>query len=348
MPHTEPSRVEIFRTSRIHFFPDAVPAADFDFVRRLYRIFLNRDPEFTSFVDPLNSVALRVKYLFRLMGSAEAQHIHPSYRNALECFARALGYTAAIKDVTAAIFRSYPSMELLLKDMDDISEIIEENSKNTLGGGASLMTSPSSKEDAANAAGALQSTSAEAASAPMTSLMTPDLVSDAFIILLKRPPTETELGHYAALYRAGRLDLQKLLSMITESEEFGIKALTLDQPSRHVAGTVISTLMQRDPGEGAVGAYSGALQDGYALKSFLNELLDSAEFRARLNLAPVTTSGHNLKDFGRMLDGMLVAKLALSGCAIPPAGGSETAITGERIRSMILTLSTPDAGMPLN
>lgn len=340
MQQIEPQRVEIFRGSRIRFLPGAVPADDFDFVVGIYKCFLNRRPEFSTFDDPLDTLALKAHFVFQVMGSTEAQIAHGhDYRLLLESLAQILGYTNNARDVAQIIHNAYNSLDLLIADGLAIAEIIQRNSNGAshekasdVGRNINLQADTTSDTSNTNA---ITTIKAE----PLS-----NLVSEIFESVIRRAPSENETAYYARHVTDGAIDVKGLISEIMDSSEFGSRALMHTTVARHVAATVITTMMERDPGEEAINIYAGAIQNGYALDKFLKELLGSPEFMSRMGAnRPVATaaSGDSEGQLGQLAEGLIVAQLAKRGCAfpLPPRDAGAPRITPERVRSMLHTLA---------
>jgi hypothetical protein len=171
-----------------------------------------------------------------------------------------------------------------------------------------------------------------------------NVVAAIFETVLNRGPDDAALKSYSHALATGALRPLLMVRELLGSDEFGAQAARHAPVARHLARTIITILMSRDPGSDTVDAYSAALQSGYGLADFMQELLSSPEYAQRVGRAEAIVEPGAAAPFelGRLAEGLIAEHLTSEGCrlATPPGdSASESFVANERMRSMLQTLS---------
>ncbi|WP_332117940.1 hypothetical protein [Azorhizobium caulinodans] len=320
---TEDRAIDLMYLGRIRFSSSVSALSDSDFSRHVVRSagHLGK-PAQTSAAKGAEG---RAQFVFDALFGEPSLPLE-TYRAALSALGAGLGYVR-LDDFAALFAAIFPEPDALLAHREGICRAIAENG--ALGLGADVDTDLLRLKRAAFPwifAGPTRSR-----------------VEALFNILLRRPPQADELDRLEDAVRAGDLDAAGVVHLLVTSDEFGPQAIAGAAVARHVAGTVLETLMKRDVGEVAVSAYSQSIQNGYPLSGFLEELINSPEFRGRigaLGSAAPAVQQDNLAPLTRLAEGLLVEHLAERGCAFPaaPPLGVESS-SPEQLRSLLFTLA---------
>ncbi len=109
----------------------------------------------------------------------------------------------------------------------------------------------------------------------LISARAPDLVKAAFIGLLRREPEPEAMDSYSREL-SEKMDLSAILADIIGSNEFREKTTAL--PSKEVVREIYLSLLQREPDQAALEAYSARLRSPNDLAGILVEMVRSSEF----------------------------------------------------------------------
>jgi hypothetical protein len=169
------------------------------------------------------------------------------------------------------------------------------------------------------------------------------MTADAFRRVLKREPEESALDAFSGALLSEALTPHELVLNLIESEEFGTRAQYHPTVAHHLARTVITTLMARDPGPEAISAYANSIANGYTLESFLNEMIGSGEFLGRIGAVQTVTSSPVISyELGQLIEQLIVSHLVNEDLhiATPPRELKRRPPVSEgRMRTMIHTLA---------
>ena len=185
---------------------------------------------------------------------------------------------------------------------------------------------------------------AEQSSSPMSAEAARSIVAEAFRLIFKRDAEESALEAYSdALMNAGVLTLDMIRSLI-ESDEFGVRAQYHPVVARHLARTVITIFMDRDPGPDTISAYANSIANGHTLESFLREMITSNEFLSKngAGCPPSMASPLISHDISELAEQLIVARLVNDGLHIsaPPQRTRERPpVSQDRMRAMLHTLA---------
>lgn len=161
---------------------------------------------------------------------------------------------------------------------------------------------------------------------------TVDVVGAVYGRSLGRAPDPQGLAFWVDGVDSGQFTLERFIVEVSESPEH--QALTR---SRVQAVLVYLGLQQRTPEPGGLAFWTGRLDDGLPLRTFVADVLALPEYRARFAIAPTLTAqvvatGLNIPwDIESLPDGSLLVTERTGRLQLVPAGGGEPfAITGDQ------------------
>jgi tetratricopeptide (TPR) repeat protein len=162
------------------------------------------------------------------------------------------------------------------------------------------------------------------------------VVAELFEILLKRPPDHEALESYSRALATGALQPASMMRNLLASEEFGHRAALHASVARYFARTIIISMAGRDPSDNELNAYSGALERGYALEDFLQEMMGSPEIQARVGRPLVSF------ELGQLAEALIAAHMTAEGCSLmfpSQAADGRPSVSEAQLRSMLHTLA---------
>ena len=185
-------------------------------------------------------------------------------------------------------------------------------------------------------------------------------VNRLYQIILHRDADEAGLKFHVERLGRGEIELADLVQEFLDSEEYVFWFSMRENVARKIVETLMMSLTGRDPGPGAINAYTQAMTAGYSLIEFVNELTASPEFVAK-HQAVSAGSHHNVPvELSILAQDLIAAQMAKEGCviALPPIAvqgsmpSSSTELAG-LIRTLAMlsfsnraATSNPNALMP--